>query len=94
MRPRRPSSLENQATFSLHMRSAVSRSRQFRCGYRRMPPTVLPVTIHDSDTQGSYEATRVASVPAETLTHLSSMRAIGGVASAAAAPYRSTKYSP
>jgi hypothetical protein len=27
-----PSSLENQVTFSVHMRSAVSRSRQLRCG--------------------------------------------------------------
>src|SRR5690606_859608 len=52
MRPRLPSSLENQATFSVHMRNAVSRSSRLRCGYICVPPTVLPVIIHDSDTQG------------------------------------------
>ncbi|MNT53081.1 hypothetical protein D3C72_1901510 [compost metagenome] len=86
MRPRLPSSLLNQATFSVHMRKAVSRSSRLRCGYSCVPPSVLPVTIHDRDTQGLYDATRVASVPAETLTPFSSMRLTGGVASAARAP--------
>ena len=31
----------------------------------RRPPTVLPVTSHASDTHGLYDATRVASVPAD-----------------------------
>ncbi len=85
-RPRRPSSLLNQATFSVHMRSASSRVSWLRCGYICRPPTVLPVIIHDNDTQGLYEATRVASVPAETLTPLSRIRLMGGLASAAFAP--------
>ncbi|MNS81239.1 hypothetical protein D3C72_1149490 [compost metagenome] len=86
MRPFLPSSFENQVTFSVHMRSAASRSRQLRCGVMRRPPTVLPVISHDSETQGLYEATRVASVPADTFTPFSSMRLTGGVASAAPAP--------
>src|ERR1700761_7022584 len=79
MRPLRPSSLENQVTFSVHIRSAVSRSRQLRFGYSRRPPTVVPVTSHASETQGLYDATRVASVPAEILTPLSSILFTGGV---------------
>src|SRR5258705_6967521 len=78
MRPFLPSSLENQATFSVHIRSAVSLSRQLRCGVMRNPPTVRPVTNQESDTQGLYEATRVASVPAEVLTPLASILATGG----------------
>ncbi|MCY1450649.1 hypothetical protein D9M71_674730 [compost metagenome] len=51
-----------------------------------MPPTVLPVVSQYSDTHGLYEATRVASVPAPTLTPFSSIFLTGGVASAARAP--------
>ena len=47
-----PSSFENHVTYSVHMRSAVSRSSRLRCGYIRIPPTVLPVTSHASDTHG------------------------------------------
>lgn len=86
MRPFLPSSFENHVTYSVHMRSAVSRSSRLRCGYIRIPPTVLPVTSHASDTHGLYDATRVASVPADTLSPFSSIFATGGVASAACAP--------
>jgi len=46
---------------------------------------VRPVIIHASDTHGLYDATRVASVPAETFTPRASIFAIGGVACAHAA---------
>ena len=84
--PLLPCSFENQVTFSVHMRSAASRSRQLRCGVICRPPTVRPVTSQDSDTHGLYEATRVASVPAETFMPRRSISATGGVASAARAP--------
>ena len=52
MRPFLPSSLENHVTFSVHIRSAVSRSRQLRADTAVSPPTVLPVTSQASETQG------------------------------------------
>ena len=81
-----PVSDENQVLASVHRRSALSRSSTLACGYNCMPPTVLPVVSQYSDTQGLYDATRVASVPAPTFTPRSSMRRMGGVACAAREP--------
>ena len=52
IRPRRPSSPLNQATFSVHIRSASVRSRRLRSGVRVSPPTVRPETSQLSETQG------------------------------------------
>ncbi|MNS99011.1 hypothetical protein D3C72_1333970 [compost metagenome] len=46
------SSPENQALPCVHRRKACSRSSRFSSPYRARPPTVRPVTSHDSATQG------------------------------------------
>ena len=42
MRPFFPSSFENHVTYSVHMRSAVSRSSRLRCGYIRIRQPSCP----------------------------------------------------
>ena len=71
-----------------HFKGLEAKAEMFITAYTLdgADPTVRPVTSQDSDTHGLYEATRVASVPAEVFTPLASILATGGVASAAPNP--------